>query len=465
MIEPLLRQHGPRLQLLYDRMPPSVRTLLTSTRGWVLTRLRYSPAMYAHIRELQSHEKWTAEEMTACQLKELQHCLDNARKFVPFYADYPAIEFRSGADLARLPLLTREVVRENASRFISTNAPKSQLIRVGTTGTTGANLKVAYTTGIAQQNWAFAMRQWLWAGIQPRAPRLTFFGSRVVPTGQTTPPYWAHNYLERQILVSIYHLSESAAPDYLTFLHRHEGKVLEGFPSVLGILADFILQREDSIPMRVVFTSGEPLYPFLREKIEKAFCARVYDCYGNTELCGLIQECERGQMHLIPEYGYLEILDEQNNPVRGEDEGYLVWTSLLNQTMPLIRYRIGDRGRWQGGEPCACGRVYPLVVPTITRESDLLTCPDGRIYSPRSINQLLKETSAFRFCQFVQDERDRVVIRAVASNGRASEELSRVQERLQKLLGKTMRVNSELAPEPIVRAGGKIPLIVQKVKS
>jgi phenylacetate-CoA ligase len=238
--------------------------------------------------------------------------------------------------------------------------------------------------------------------------------------------------------------------------------MLEAFPSVLGILADLLLQRGESVPMRAVFTDGEPLYPFLRAKIEQAFQAKVYDTYGNTELCGLIQECEFNQMHLIPEFAYLEILDDDNQPVPAGREGYFVWTALINDVMPLIRYRIGDRGCWQDSGPCACGRAFPTVVPTITRDSDLLRCPDGRILSPRTVNQLLKYSSSFRFCQFVQAGPSQVVVRAVANNGDGPRELSQVQQSLQALLGSQMNVGTELAAEPIVRAGGKIPLIVQR---
>ena len=67
--------------------------------------------------------------------------------------------------------------------------------------------------------------------------------------------------------------------------------------------------------MHAVFTSGEPLYPWIRQKIEAAFRCEVFDSYGMTEYCGAIQQCAAGQMHLIPEFGFLEILDEQNQPV------------------------------------------------------------------------------------------------------------------------------------------------------
>ena len=82
--------------------------------------------------------------------------------------------------------------------------------------------------------------------------------------------------------MSIFHISEKTASSYLDFLRRHRGEVLEGFPSVLGILADFALDRGLRAPMRVVFTSGEPLYPSVRAKIEEAFKARVFDTYGMT---------------------------------------------------------------------------------------------------------------------------------------------------------------------------------------
>jgi phenylacetate-CoA ligase len=362
-----------------------------------------------------------------------------------------------------LPILSRETVRRDPERFLSSSTPARRRIQAGTTGTTGSNLTVAYNEEVLADNWAFLLRQWAWVGIAPRSPRATFFGARIVPAVRSVPPYWTINIPERQLLLSIFHLSERTAPDYLDRLRRHLGKVVEGFPSVLAIIADFAAQRGETLPMLAVFTSGEPLYPDARAKIERVFQTRVFDSYGMTELCGLIQECEAGEMHLAPEYGYLEILDDAGEPVSRDEEGHFVWTGFINRAMPLIRYRVGDRGRWQTGPACACGRAFPRVVPTITRESDVLRAADGRLFSPRALNQLLKQTTAFRFCQFVHDRKDRVVVRAVASGSRAAEEMMNVRSRLQELLGPPMSVTAELCEAPIMRRGGKIPLIVNQV--
>jgi phenylacetate-CoA ligase len=412
---------------------------------------------------LRSHKVWNAEEIASHQLASIQETLDHARNTVPHYRGYAPLRLRSPDDLRMLPILSRETVRRNPEHFLSVSTSPRRRIQAGTTGTTGANLTVAYNEEALAENWAFLLRQWAWAGIEPRSPRLTFFGSRVVPAQRTEAPYWTFNVFERQLLLSIFHLSERTAPDYLDCLRRHRGKVLEGFPSVLAIVADFAAQRGERLPMRAIFTSGEPLYPDAREKIERVFQARVFDSYGMTELCGLIQECESGEMHLAPEYGYLEILNDSDEPVGSDEEGHFVWTGFLNRAMPLIRYRVGDRGCWRTGEACACGHTFPRVIPTITRESDVLRAADGRLFSPRALNQLLKQTTALRFCQFVHNRSDRVVVRAVASGNRAAEEVMNVRARLQELLGLSTNVTAELCDAPISRQGGKIPLIVNQV--
>lgn len=465
MIERVFRAKAGRLQTIYERMPYPLQNALTSVRGWTLARNRYNQEMFALLRQLRQREGWSAEQIAAYQLQSLSAMVEHARNTVPFYTSYPRLDWHTLEDIRRLPVLSRDEVRDNADRMVSSATPKSRRIQVGTTGTTGASLKVTYSGKVARHTWAFHMRKWAWASVEPRTPRITFFSSRIIPPQRSDPPYWTYNLPERQILMSIYHLSESSAPAYIAFLRKKQGRVLEGFPSVLGIMADFVLHHSaEPIPMRVVLTDGESLYPFLREKIEKAFQTRVFDLYGNTEFCGLIHECERGRMHLMPDYAYLEILDAENRPVPPGEEGFSVWTGFINDTMPLIRYRIGDRGCWLDSGPCPCGRAFPLVVPTITRDSDLLRCPNGRIFSPRALNQTLKGASGFRFCQFVHEQPTRVLVRAVPSDGRerALKDLTTICDNLRKVLGREMQVDGSLAESPIVRAGGKIPLIVQQ---
>jgi phenylacetate-CoA ligase len=306
------------------------------------------------------------------------------------------------------------------------------------------------------------MQQFRWAGVLPKIPRITAFGNRVVPANRKAPPYWIYNAAERQIFLSIFHLSMSSAADYISFLKRSTGWVLEGFPSVLAILADYALSAGTPIPMRAIFADGEPLHPFIRQKIESAFGNQLFNTYGNTELCGLVQQCQYEGMHLNPDYGFLEIVDDENQPVAPGETGYLVWTGFINDCMPFLRYRIGDRGAWNVAQQCQCGRSAPLVDPGMTRESDLLYAADGRVFSPRSVNQVLKGTTALRFCQFVQRIPGQVLIRAVGDGEQAERELRKVRKGIVALLGENSTIETELASAPIMKSGGKTPLVLQE---
>src|SRR5580704_14397705 len=206
MLEPLMRANIGRMQTVYDRLPSPARTLITSARGWFLSRIRYAPETFEFLKQLRADEAWTPDQIAAFQIRALQETVSHARATAPYYTDYPRIEVRNFDSLRALPVLTRESVRENREQFLSRDIPPHQRVVAGTTGTTGGNLEVAYTEKLARENWAFLLRQWAWAGLNPRQPRLTFFGARVVPSTRSGPPYWTYNLAERQILLSIFHL-------------------------------------------------------------------------------------------------------------------------------------------------------------------------------------------------------------------------------------------------------------------
>ena len=115
-----------------------------------------------------------------------------------------------------------------------------------------------------------------------------------------------------------------------------------------------------------------------------------------------------------PEYGFLEILDAERHPVRAGEEGYFVWTGFLNDAMPLIRYRIGDRGRWLHDETCAVRPRLPRWCRPSRAKATSSAAPDGRLFSPRALNQLLKQAAHAAFLPIRTRRPDRVAVRAGA---------------------------------------------------
>jgi phenylacetate-CoA ligase len=258
---------------------------------------------------------------------------------------------------------------------------------------------------------------------------------------------------DRQILLSAYHLAPRFADRYRAWLERHELPV-EGFPSVLADLATLLGPApRGRRRARVVFTTGEALLPEMRRRITEAFGAPVLDQYGQDEKVGWVLECPAGTYHQILEYGVLEVVDDGGRALPPGEEGHLVWTGLVNHAMPLVRYRIGDRGaRVPGADLCRCGVHYPAVAPTLTRSGDSLRLAGGQRISPRLLNQALKECRSLAAAQFVQEAPDRVTIVVEPLSGEAPVEAAALAERLQGLFGGGIRfeprVVSEIARDP-----------------
>jgi phenylacetate-CoA ligase len=93
-------------------------------------------------------------------------------------------------------------------------------------------------------------------------------------------------------------------------------------------------------------------------------------------------ECTCGMGgHLHPELIYAEVLDEHDQPVRPDEAGEIVITTLGVEGMPLVRYRTGDKARLHV-EPCTCGRTTPRIGPIIGRGQHMIKLKGTTLYPP-----------------------------------------------------------------------------------
>jgi len=472
IFEKFIREYFHDFQEIYDVLPYPLKYLATSIRGYPLAKIRYSKLFEKYLTEIITHEKYSPIEMKSYQDYQVRNIVKFAFQNIPYYKKkwgeikiLPE-DIKGANDLWKLPILQREEIKKHWQEFINPNIPEKKRIKTFTSGTSGSGLPVIHDNIAEIKNWAFIFRQLFWAGVKPKDWRITMFGGKVTPPHRKKPPFWSYNYPGRQILLSIYHLSPQTVSYYIEFFEKHNGLLLEGFPSALDIISKFILEKNRSFQMKAVYSTGEPLYAPMRKRIEKSFNTKVYNAYGMSEMVGLIQECEKGSFHLISDYGCLEIIDDRNNLVEDGKEGYLIWTGFINTAMPLIRYQIGDKGILKRENTCICGRPFPIVDATITRDSDYLVSADDTIYSPRVINQFLKDKISFRSCQFIQLQRKTVIIRIVPETGVGfQDEINEVKAKIGKLLGSTIELKVEIAKEPIYRGTQrKIPLIISEVK-
>jgi phenylacetate-CoA ligase len=209
-----------------------------------------------------------------------------------------------------------------------------------------------------------------------------------------------------------------------------------GLPSALLEVASALRDRGQTLAVERVFTSGELLRPAVREAIADAFQARVFDIYGSSETKEIAWECPEGGMHVNADVVHLEVLDDDGRPLPVGVEGNLVATSLVNHAMPLLRYRVGDRGSLVP-HSCACGRAFPLLGVVTGRAADVLVLADGRRVSPYALTCALEREQSLLRYQVSQVAPARLKVRAIVGPGAAR---AAVADRVRTLLC------SEVAP-------------------
>ena len=111
-----------------------------------------------------------------------------------------------------------------------------------------------------------------------------------------------------------------------------------------------------------------------RKLLEQQFGVQVVNEYGASELDLIAFENSEGQWQVNSETLFVEILDDDDNPVENGKEGRIVITSLYNKAFPFIRYDIGDIGILSEESTIK----KPILEKLIGRTNDIAILPSGK---------------------------------------------------------------------------------------
>jgi len=172
--------------------------------------------------------------------------------------------------------------------------------------------------------------------------------------------------------------------------------VLEHLPSL--VLRYFERAKELGIDiretkLRLVSGAGEGWAESFKRKVEAEYGLPFRTGYGSAEGGGGAAECEAGRgMHIFSDYCIFEVIDPETKKVLGPgEEGELVCTSFVNETMPTIRYRMGDVARMLPYEPCPCGRTHPKISMVKGRVSQIIKIKGKKIL-PIDVEEVVAST-------------------------------------------------------------------------
>lgn len=401
------------LQRAYAALPVPLQNLAFSILGYRLRRQRYGPAFREKLAWLRESEWASTDEIRAYQEAQLQvmvrHCYDT----VPYYRDlFDGLhlrpdDIRSAADLPKLPVINKHVLREHQARFFSRAFDRRKLAAILTSGTTGTPLMMYSSVEAQAFQWAIWWRHRARFGLRVGDPFLTFGARQPVPISQERPPFWRKNHAFNQTYVSTYHFAPRYMPAIVDWLNRTDFDFYTGYPSAMVVLADFIRDHGLRLTNRpkYIVSGAEALLPGFRRTLSAVFGVPVTDQYGAAECCANISQCERGHYHEDYEFGLIEYLDREEGPGHR-----IVATGFANPAMPLLRYDFGDLVE-TSDRNCSCGRQSRMIRHFDGRTVDYVRTPDGRMVV--GMNQVFEWAPGAREVQIVQDEIQRIVVRIV----------------------------------------------------
>jgi phenylacetate-CoA ligase len=452
---------------IYPRLPIFLQNAACWYYGKKEARVRFGEAFDRRLQTLIDSDGWTAGEIEAYQNEKLRALVRHAYENVPYYRErWRALkispdDIRSRDDLQKLPVLTKEEVRQNVDRFVSTKAPRRQLLSRHTSGTTGKGLHFYTTREAVAFQWAVWWRHRARFGVSPGTWHANFTGQRVVPITQTSPPYWRWNRPMRQILINMQSLTPAKITSIVEVLNSRQLEFYSGYPSFIHMLA---LNASDAglrliSPPRVISTGAENMLDFQRRDIQAFTGAILTDHYGSTEACCNASRCPEFVYHEDFEFGIMEGVER----TPGDAARSIVCTGFACDAFPFIRYEVGDTAVWQKDAGCKCGRSSRVMSRIEGRTDDYVVTPEGARIA--RLDYLFKDALNVKEAQIVQERPGEVTIVLVRRNAYGAKDEMEIRRDIKSWLSPSLEVRFEYVQEIPRGPNGKFRAVLSRMHS
>jgi len=436
---------------LYFKLPIFLQTILVNLQGFRLYRRRFA----GDGKKILQH--YMQSDITAVNIGKLKNFLLAAQRS-PFwqkrFAEYNVDlngNFDPIKEIAKLPLLTKQEVRDNWEDIAISDALDT--FHVVTSGSTGTALTVVHTLTSEKHQWAVWERDRRTHGVGIDTWMGWFGGKPIVPQSQTTPPYWRTCYPLKQIMFSISHLNDQTVTDYFYKIKKARLPWLHGYPSQLCLLASLIKKHKlGKLPdLKLISIGSESLLPHQKQLLEEVLGVPVRQCYGLAEGVAAITEDRDGKLMLNQDFAYVELLPFEAGSL---SERRIVGTNYNNLAFPLIRYFTGD---------VATVDQKQDVLSNDGRIDDYICFPDGTKIG--RLSHMFKVTKNICEAQVYQPDLESLVLRIVKSSSYCQVDEDLILKEAAERFGDRLQVKLEYLESIPKTRTGKLRLVVSDVAS
>jgi phenylacetate-coenzyme A ligase PaaK-like adenylate-forming protein len=366
-------------------------------------------------------------------------------------------EAGSLAELRHLPLITKEDIRRDFPRnFLCAGMELDALLDEDL-------VELEHTSGTSEERTPLLLGRGWWAEQEERALRLNPFVAGVLdefPEARRVTinspvcsgdicysgvPSRADRVVGNALFVSLsrypFLWGEAELARIAAEAVEWQPQFLDVDPVYGVVFALYCERRGIRLPsLRFILASYEFVSVVHRRVLERVFGVPVLNLYGSTETGHLLMEVGRGDMRPSHETALLEVV---NTDAQGVSE--LAVTTLTNEYMPLIRYRIGDLVERHV-------RPYYTSYRVHGRAKDAFVAADGRRVTTWQIDQCVADVPGIAHYQLGERKGGEWLLRFVADRTAPSAAgVAELRRRVEELLGIADKLTVEqtdlLAPE------------------
>lgn len=222
------------------------------------------------------------------------------------------------------------------------------------------------------------------------------------------------DFFQREI-ISIYRNA-----DYIIErLQKNKPYILWSTPSVLEIVVNRLVERNISLSIPYLYFTSENLSKVQYEKFKKYLSNNIIDIYGAMESpCLGYEHNKLGKRPVYPNSNIFEV----TNPRKIDDEsvGDVLFTNLLNYTMPIIRYNIKDIVVILNNDEHF---PHKYIGNIIGRIDDLLDFPDGKKFVHHHAYEMFKDFEECEHFKFEQKGNETIKLLLKPSKKYSNEEI------------------------------------------
>ena len=453
-------------ETIYAHSPIWAQNLMISAYGRKLYNRRYGTLYREERARLAKRDISDGTRLKEIQnerfLAFLHFAVGHSPFYRRFYKDVNLSCVRSVDDIAMLPILDKETLRQNLNEVYTITPAEGYIGKTG--GTTGKSLIVRSTKHDSQLRMAYL--DWfksLYGFDQMMNTSARFNGKDIVPLGQAAKIFWRDNRKLKQRIYSSFYTSQDNIPYYVENLNDYKPEELDGFVTSLYDVARYMDEHDikPAFTPKAIFPTSETVLQHHRDVLTRVFGCPVADQYASSEGAPfIIQTPDDGLMHECIDTGVFEHIKTKHGTK-------LIVTSFTTHGTPLIRYDIGDNIiEYKEDEMPLSANGFPVIKAIDGRKADALFSPERGHISIANLSNVVKNLpNAVVNIQFIQESSDHIHIKVVVDRSLYDQRKheKEIFSEMVARFGEHMQFTIEYVDKIERTVGGKYRMIINKL--